>query len=639
MMTRDQHLEFCKRCKNREFNSQVGLVCGLTKKIAAFEGTCENFNVDESVKIELAPIEPVPGYQVVNDLSGDVKTKLRTQQDLSFAILGGLSAAIVGGLIWALITVTTKYQIGYMAIGVGLLVGFSVRYFGAGIDYAFGVVGAFFALLGCALGNLLSQVAFIADAQSLGYFDVITLLNFQIVASIFEESFAPMDVVFYGIAAYEGYKFAFRSIPQELINAVSVGKLDPLPYEKFRLPIVAVLFVGLSIGGYFIHRGSVGTKIFYYESGAKRSEGEMEYGMEKGAWNFWWENGKQQQTGFYKEGKQDSLWQFFDEEGIRYRSGIFNNNLEHGLWKDFYPNGEVSGTGLYANGRQQGEWKFYFENGTLRERGFYFQGLPDSTWELFYPDGKLNSKGSFAKNEMKGLWSFWYADGSKSQEIDYTNTNESRIMNSWNKEGGQVIKEGNGNYTDYYLNGKISEVGKVTNGSRSGSWKKFTEQGILREEGEYRNSQYYVINSFTLTGKPQVVKGEGTYENYYDSLGTVQEVGLINGGLRTGVWKVLYASNGEVSQEVNYVQGQMTGKQSAYFETGEISQEGDLIDNQRDGEWKWYYLNGQVESTVTFIKGLKQGDQPFFDDGGNLIRTETYVNGVMSKVEPSVNNN
>jgi hypothetical protein len=39
----------------------------------------------------------------------------------------GLAAAILGAIIWAVVTVTTKYQIGYMAIGVGALVGFALR--------------------------------------------------------------------------------------------------------------------------------------------------------------------------------------------------------------------------------------------------------------------------------------------------------------------------------------------------------------------------------------------------------------------------------------------------------------------------------------------------------------------------------
>jgi len=39
----------------------------------------------------------------------------------------GLAAAIVGAIIWAVVTVTAKYQIGWMAVGVGAFVGFALR--------------------------------------------------------------------------------------------------------------------------------------------------------------------------------------------------------------------------------------------------------------------------------------------------------------------------------------------------------------------------------------------------------------------------------------------------------------------------------------------------------------------------------
>src|SRR5687768_15131522 len=101
---------------------------------------------------EQLPEQPSPDQKAVAALTQALKTELHKQQDPVYAIIGGLAAAMVGAVIWAVITVSTKYQIGYMAIGVGLLVAFSVRYFGGGIDKYFGIIGAFFALLGCALG-------------------------------------------------------------------------------------------------------------------------------------------------------------------------------------------------------------------------------------------------------------------------------------------------------------------------------------------------------------------------------------------------------------------------------------------------------------------------------------------------------
>ncbi len=88
---------------------------------------------------------------------------LRSDQNLVVGALAGLAAALVGAAIWAVVTALTQYQIGFMAIGVGFLVGFAVRAAGRGVDPVFGVVGAALALLGCVLGNLLMVLYFLAN--------------------------------------------------------------------------------------------------------------------------------------------------------------------------------------------------------------------------------------------------------------------------------------------------------------------------------------------------------------------------------------------------------------------------------------------------------------------------------------------
>ncbi|WP_394974211.1 DUF4328 domain-containing protein [uncultured Croceitalea sp.] len=46
-MTRAEYLTFCKKCKNRKFNPDKGIICGLTDKIADFKGECANFSYDK----------------------------------------------------------------------------------------------------------------------------------------------------------------------------------------------------------------------------------------------------------------------------------------------------------------------------------------------------------------------------------------------------------------------------------------------------------------------------------------------------------------------------------------------------------------------------------------------------------------
>ncbi len=70
--------------------------------------------------------------------------------------MAGLAAAAASAGVWALITIVINYQVVWMAVGVGFLVGWGVRLAGKGTHRAFGIMGALLALSGCAVGNLLA---------------------------------------------------------------------------------------------------------------------------------------------------------------------------------------------------------------------------------------------------------------------------------------------------------------------------------------------------------------------------------------------------------------------------------------------------------------------------------------------------
>lgn len=140
--------------------------------------------------------------------------QLRAEQSLTVAFLAGLVAALLGAIAWATITVTTEYQIGYMAIAVGFMVGFAMR-LGKGIDKIFGVLGAVFSLLGCVLGNVFSIVGFISTQEHLGLMETLTRINYGKIPELIAANFSAMDLVFYGIAVYEGYRFSFRRLTMQ----------------------------------------------------------------------------------------------------------------------------------------------------------------------------------------------------------------------------------------------------------------------------------------------------------------------------------------------------------------------------------------------------------------------------------------
>ncbi len=148
---------------------------------------------------------------------------LRSEQNLLVGTLAGFVASLTGAGVWALVTVVTEYQIGWMAVGIGVLVGFSIRLAGKGIDQTFGIAGAALALIGCVVGNVLTMTYFIAANEGMSFMDILVQLDFAITYELLASTFEIIDVLFYGMAVYFGYKYAFRQVSEDDFNRV-LGK-------------------------------------------------------------------------------------------------------------------------------------------------------------------------------------------------------------------------------------------------------------------------------------------------------------------------------------------------------------------------------------------------------------------------------
>lgn len=567
------------------------------------------------------------------DLENALRAELVKQQDIIYGIVGGLAAAIVAALLWTLITVSTKYQIGYMAVGVGLLVGVGVRIFGAGVDKYFGIVAAGLALLGCALGNILSQLAFAADEQGMSYWEALGYLNIDLITTLLKDGFRPMDVLFYGLAVSAAYRISIRKVEEELEHAVSAGKVSPPPYSQYRLPAVIVFFGIIISVVVVLYQNTTGVKTYTYESGAKRSVGEMSDGREVGPWESYYEDGTLMQKGFFDKGRPDSAWTYYDEGGNVSRAGQFRKGLEEGEWTYYNEDGSVMTKGTYRYGRQSGPWKFFYTNGAVMEQGSYVVDLRDGDWESFFESGKPSSKGRYDYGEKVGVWTTWNENGDKTEELEYTG-GRSKILYMLTTEGKPMIKDGNGKCTLYHENGNVRESGMVKDGYREGAWKTFFDDGKPMEEGEYRKGEYFVKTHWTQNGDVVASNGSGEIETIED--GVISQSGKIQDGLRADRWvSRIVGDTLNNTATMFYAMGKLNGEYTTYRAADEVAVHGTFKDNLREGEWTWYQEGGAVESKVMYVGGKKEGEQVFYNVYDELLKREIYKGGklVETKVE------
>lgn len=216
-----KQLDYCTKCENRKFNPSVGIVCGLTSEKPTFEETCNDFIKDENAYVAPKPnVEELKPYEMKGSLSSKALEQLKSEQKLVPGIIASLMVGLLGSILWEMITVATEFQIGYMAVAIGAGVGLTMRKFGKGIDIYFGILGAAIALFSVILGNILGILGFAGQAENLNLLETMIYFDYSYLLDIMAETFSPIDLVFYAIAIFEGYKFSFRKVTAEELDAI-----------------------------------------------------------------------------------------------------------------------------------------------------------------------------------------------------------------------------------------------------------------------------------------------------------------------------------------------------------------------------------------------------------------------------------
>jgi ABC-type lipoprotein release transport system permease subunit len=89
---------------------------------------------------------------------------------------------------------------------------------GKGVDQVFGITGAVMALIGCALGNVFTVAYFIAMQTGAPLAEVLTQLDVDLLLEMLISTFQVTDLLFYGMAVYFGYRYAFRELTMDDFN-------------------------------------------------------------------------------------------------------------------------------------------------------------------------------------------------------------------------------------------------------------------------------------------------------------------------------------------------------------------------------------------------------------------------------------
>jgi hypothetical protein len=140
------------------------------------------------------------------------------------AIAGGILAALVGGFVWGLIVIVTDYDVGFVAWGIGFLVGIAVVRFAGGRKGApLQTVAVLLSLLGIVTGKYISFAYFFKKAVDdrfgvdLSYFDSIIFTTFR---ENLGDVFGGFDLLWAGLAIVTAWRL---TRPSGFLPAATLG--------------------------------------------------------------------------------------------------------------------------------------------------------------------------------------------------------------------------------------------------------------------------------------------------------------------------------------------------------------------------------------------------------------------------------
>jgi len=86
------------------------------------------------------------------------------------AVIGGVLAAIIGGAVWGVVAIATRYELGYLAWGLGFLSGFAVVFFAKGRrGLPLQLIAALSSILGIVIGKYVTFHYYLKEAAEKKY--------------------------------------------------------------------------------------------------------------------------------------------------------------------------------------------------------------------------------------------------------------------------------------------------------------------------------------------------------------------------------------------------------------------------------------------------------------------------------------
>lgn len=394
-----------------------------------------------------------------------------------------------------------------------------------------------------------------------------------------------------------------------------------------------------------------GFNTFYYENGAKSSEGTMRDGKADGYWKNYYKNGKLKIEGNRKDFQLDSIWKFYSEQGKITKSVNYVLGKKNGFTFTYDTNQRITYKETFVNDIKQGNSISYYKSGKTKQVTPYVKGKPDGYAYEYSEDSliisimkyqggilasveRLNRKDETGKKQ--GVYKEFFADGKLKEEKKYkddvvdgyvkTYDNKGNLLNTEKFNNGKVVKNAPelaklDVYKDFYEDGTIKYEGGYINGMPVGTHYHYKQKLFCDSLSVSRDDTSEVmIKKYVCRNRPvpdsAIVFNEGIKIEY----GAVDSMRN-----KIGIWSE-YHNTGEFKGKGLYANDKRIGDWIFYYPNGTIEQRGKYDKKGRtQGEWKWFYENGALMREEFYIDNLRNGIMTDYAEDGKIITKGEYI--------------
>ncbi len=312
---------------------------------------------------------------------------------------------------------------------------------------------------------------------------------------------------------------------------------------------------------------------------------------------------------FYKGGQNDGEFYIYYPNGQLEESGEIRDGNYIGARKKYYENGILQSVMPYMNGELHGNMDEFYESGQLKRRYPAYSGKPHGIEQYFNEAGQLTSQSGHIHGE-------------------FTN-NLSALQDG--QSGPHTVEL-------FHQNGTKQFEIRYDLGLRNGPYRIYNANGLLVEEGSYRNDKFDGVVSYYFPN--------GIIEKF-----TTFSIGKKNGPLilnkESGakhiqelysddvlIQRLVYFENGKLEShlemspnEINYVR-YYTDSGEMYYDC-QIEPNLSHTRNLIHGYERHYGPNGKLSSERIYQSGFLQGTSKFFNSLGILKYQLDYEKGIL----------